>query len=103
MCVDGQVGCEDGEDVIERGGERTSLAKGTQQILNARLKGPIWSDRNQEAWPGPEPRARHRGWGSIGESAEGGRYQPPGRLAVPGAERALSYKSQLDFLALPLD
>lgn len=88
--MNGQVECEDGEDVIEHGGERVSLAKGTQRVLNARLQGPISPDRNQEAWPGPEPRACHRGWRSIGESSEGWRYQPSGQLAVL-AERALNY------------
>lgn len=48
-------------DITEHGGGRASLARGTQEALNARLKRPIWLDRNQGAWAGC------RGWGSRRE------------------------------------
>lgn len=37
------------------------MARGTQEVLNARLKRPIWPDRNQGAWAGC------RRWGSRRE------------------------------------
>lgn len=44
-----------GKDVIEHQGGKASLARETQEALKARLKGPIWPDKKQGAWPGPEP------------------------------------------------
>lgn len=45
------------------------------------------------------------GWGSAGQDSGVGELKchNSGRLAVPGAERALNHKSCLGFLSPPLD